>query len=88
MSTNKPSDQPTSIPSINDADLTQVSAGGGSPVSLSYYDKNDLTNMIKSAKEAGPGSQAFVDRLTVELESRSPAEPFKMPTVWIDAPGG
>ena len=88
MSTSNPSDQPTSITSVSDADLNQISAGGGAPVPLSFYDKNDLTNMIKSAKEAGPGGQGFVDRLTAELESRSPDEPFIVPTTWINAPGG
>ena len=83
MSTDNSSDKPTAMTPISNDDLQQISAGGGAEVSLAYYDKNDLTRLIEAQRANGPASQGFIDRLTAELESRSPDEPFIRPTVWI-----
>jgi hypothetical protein len=85
MSKENTSDKPAWISPISDNDLQEISAGGGANVSLAYYDKNDLTKLIESQRANGPASQGFIDRLTAELESRSPDEPFTRPTVWISA---
>ena len=82
MSTDNPSEKPPTITSISDADLGQISAGSGSDPELRTYDKKDLESIIKRAEAAG--DQELGKRMTLELLSRSPEEPYARPIIWED----